>query len=243
MTVQCGIIYRARSMNTGMYYIGQTTTTFNIRKNSHISHSRSKVQIQSKFSKALAEQGEQAFEWDILHYNVPLNALNEIERIEIAIHDSCQNGYNGDDGSSSSSPKCYEIPTHLFDDMYDLYVINLFSKVSTAQKLASKGVINKVIVEAFKSDEWLLYVEKRGLPCYTDLEKSIIKASRRYTIPMSMEIFDRYYHWIFLEKMSYKQIQYQIQRIHDVDISIERIKYFFQTNSIWKKYVNSRKSP
>ena len=90
------IVYRATHISTGRHYIGLTTHSLDDRIQEHLNDAKNGDN--SKFHKALREFGEHAFQWDVLHQNVPDDFIQQLERIEISVHDSNIRGFNGTKG-------------------------------------------------------------------------------------------------------------------------------------------------
>lgn len=89
-----GIIYRVISPS-GKIYIGQTQYSLHRRKRTHISNAFSikSKHYNSKFCKAIRKYGD-SLVWEVLHNNIPIDRLHEIEIQEIVNHGSFNNGYN-----------------------------------------------------------------------------------------------------------------------------------------------------
>jgi len=92
------LIYKATNITNGKVYIGQTTSTLNRRKSSHIS--KSLKNCNSYFHNALRKY---EFKWDILCYLDNIDDLNEMEMFCIDIFNSFgEGGYNLNVGGGSS---------------------------------------------------------------------------------------------------------------------------------------------
>jgi len=90
-----GMIYMATSPS-GKVYIGQTTRSLHQRKYFHFYYA-SNTERNVKFSNAIRKYGED-IEWIVLHDNVPIDRLDEIEIEEIKQHNSYESGYNSTPG-------------------------------------------------------------------------------------------------------------------------------------------------
>jgi len=93
-----GIIYKATSPS-GKIYVGQTVRALFQRKNRHYSDAFNKNYkgYNGKIATAIRKYGDN-IDWTILHTNVAINDLNELEIEEINKHNSYKSGYNSTEG-------------------------------------------------------------------------------------------------------------------------------------------------
>lgn len=95
-----GIIYKAKLINDGRVYIGQTTKTLEERKKGHISHS--KHSQETYFVRAINKYGEQNFTWTILEECYSKEELDLAEQKYILQYSSLDpiHGFNTKEGGS-----------------------------------------------------------------------------------------------------------------------------------------------
>lgn len=91
-----GIIYKATSP-VGEIYIGQTMRNIKVRITSHKKAYKDKNSLAyySKLFRSFRKYGFKNFTWEILHYNVPWDKLDILEKQEILNHSSFTDGLNG----------------------------------------------------------------------------------------------------------------------------------------------------
>lgn len=89
-----GIIYKVTSPS-GHIYIGQTIAGIKRRKQTHESCSRNlnHSSYNTRFSAAIRKYGD-AMIWEVIHENVDIEKLDEMEIREIENHNSYHKGYN-----------------------------------------------------------------------------------------------------------------------------------------------------
>jgi group I intron endonuclease len=92
--MKTGIIYRVTSPS-GRVYIGQTRVPFKRRKYEHIHHANliDGNLYSTRFSAAIRKYGDELV-WEIIHKDIEVSLLNELEESEIIKHDSFNSGYN-----------------------------------------------------------------------------------------------------------------------------------------------------
>ena len=90
-----GIIYKATAPN-GRAYIGQTTQSFNARRNAHISAAHCNPKLLCRlFARALRKHGGDNFQWEILSRHYSKAELDGAETAAIAKHRTlAPHGYN-----------------------------------------------------------------------------------------------------------------------------------------------------
>ena len=93
-----GIIYKATSPS-GKVYIGQTIKNLECRIRNHFKEAfnQNGRYYNKKFSKAIRKYKTELI-WEILHENILIDKLNDLEILEIKNYDSFLNGYNGTSG-------------------------------------------------------------------------------------------------------------------------------------------------
>lgn len=98
-----GIIYKATFPN-GKCYIGQTTKSLNIRKNSHLND---KLRKNVAFCNAMDKYGKESIVWEVIDHASTMEELNEKEKYWIKFFNSYintenSNGYNMTLGGNST---------------------------------------------------------------------------------------------------------------------------------------------
>lgn len=88
--MKTGKIYRVTSPS-GKVYIGQTIYSLTRRKQCHESNAR--ANCKTRIGAAIRKYGSQLL-WEVIHDNVPVDALDELETKEIQNHNSFNCGYN-----------------------------------------------------------------------------------------------------------------------------------------------------
>lgn len=89
-----GIIYMAVSPS-GKVYIGQTTKSLSHRKKYHhySAFDKNRTEYNTKFSKAIRKYGND-LKWNILHNNISITQLDDMEQRCVNNHNSFVEGYN-----------------------------------------------------------------------------------------------------------------------------------------------------
>ncbi len=87
-----GVIYSATNKINGKKYIGQTTTSVNRRKSSHLHYANNGSEIY--FHRAIRKHGKKNFKWEIIDEAYGIDDLNKKEIKWIEHYDSFYNGYN-----------------------------------------------------------------------------------------------------------------------------------------------------
>lgn len=93
-----GIIYKATCIENGKVYIGQTTEHILVRKKNHLNKAFGSKFYGTHFYNAIRKYGKDSFEWKIIHENIPINYLDNMEVLTISLYDSYENGYNSTEG-------------------------------------------------------------------------------------------------------------------------------------------------
>lgn len=90
------IIYKALNKQNGKIYIGQTTSSLEIRRGSHIREARSKKKVNTRFLNAIDKYGGDGFYWTAIDSAENIDDLNNKEVKWIAHYDSANRdkGYN-----------------------------------------------------------------------------------------------------------------------------------------------------
>ena len=88
------VIYKATNKINGKEYIGQTITTLESRKRTHIWESLNN-RCTGYFHKAIRKYGPNNFDWEILHTNINnIGDLNKLEIFYIGYYNTFNSGYN-----------------------------------------------------------------------------------------------------------------------------------------------------
>lgn len=92
--MEYGIIYKMTSPS-GKSYVGQTISSLQRRRQAHESKAKTSKgkKYDSKLSKAIRKYGEMN-KWEIIHDQVPVENLDQLEEQEVINYDSYKNGYN-----------------------------------------------------------------------------------------------------------------------------------------------------
>lgn len=138
-----GIIYSCLCIVTNKYYIGQTTTSLDCRKNRHIADSFNPKSnaYDCKFHKEIRELGIDNFQWNILVNISSQNSinlqesLNELEWMYIKKYNSYTNGYNmtrgGDGIRCIDSRKIiqYDVEGNVLKEFNDVHQASEMTKI------------------------------------------------------------------------------------------------------------------
>lgn len=223
------IIYKATHISTGMCYIGLTTTTLEQRVHSHLSDV--KRGSNTKFHNAIREFGEQSFIWETLHQNVPKEFIQQLEEIEICIHNSKDFGFNSTNGGEPCAiDKTDFIPYELIPEIYDLHILQCFPQYETAKKLRGKHPKISSILKVFKTSQWQEYLREKGDPL-TDFQKFHVKALRKniYPFPIDLESLKSYLY------LTPSQVRAKIEEMTGIEIPRSQIANFLN-GTLWKKF-------
>ena len=102
--MKTGTIYRIYHINSGKSYIGQTVQPIeNYIKRKLNTHTGC-----TKLNDAIKKHGKESFKWEILHVNVHLDMLDNLERQHIRIWRCLTNGYNLDSGGNTQKQRSSE---------------------------------------------------------------------------------------------------------------------------------------
>jgi len=102
--MRTGIIYKVTNIINNKCYIGQTLQKLSRRMNSHLCSSFDEKYIDYNiyFHRAIRKYGREAFMWEIILDNIPIEDLNMYERFYIALYSTFgEFGYNGTNGGES----------------------------------------------------------------------------------------------------------------------------------------------
>jgi len=95
--MKLGIIYTATNLINNKYYVGQTRTSLNYRKNKHFQNAFN-LNHENKFYLALRKYGKENFKWNIIEKDINETQLDAREIYWVAFYDSFNNGYNMTEG-------------------------------------------------------------------------------------------------------------------------------------------------
>jgi len=97
-----GCIYRIRNIRDGKRYVGKTTKTMECRRAVQIAHA--KAGKKGYLFSAIRKYGVDAFEWEVLFYDIDDDILSRLERLCIKmLKTKAPNGYNLSDGGDGCS--------------------------------------------------------------------------------------------------------------------------------------------
>jgi len=94
-----GVIYKATNRENKDAYIGQIVKDLIKRAGEHKTKSNRK---NTKFYYAIRKYGWDAFEWEVLYFDIPKEQLSNMERWCIANYDTFHNGYNSTEGGEDN---------------------------------------------------------------------------------------------------------------------------------------------
>ena len=106
-SIEYGIIYGHKCINTNLWYVGLTTTSIEHRSQldgSMYLKKKDGLYVHPKFAPAIVEYGWDTFEHHILGY-YPISELSDMEKYWILEKNSFENGYNATEGGLNTWPK------------------------------------------------------------------------------------------------------------------------------------------
>ena len=94
--IEVGLIYKITNIKNNKLYIGQTVydANYRIKKHYRDAFNINNREYNTKFNRAIRKHGKDCWHIEIIHNNIPVKYLNEMEKFYIFLFNSFKTGYN-----------------------------------------------------------------------------------------------------------------------------------------------------